>query len=785
MKANEITAGLNNEQREAVLQTEGPVLILAGAGSGKTRVLVHRISYLVNVMDVYPSQILAITFTNKAAAEMRSRVDDMIGFEAGQIWVMTFHSCCVRILRRHAELLGFTRYFTIYDTDDSLQVMKEIFRRKKVDTKRIKERAVLHAISSAKNEHVTPKQYAKINGSDYWGGLVSDFYEEYQARLKENNAMDFDDLLVNTVELFDKHPEVLQLYQERFHYLMVDEYQDTNTVQFEFVSRLADRHKNLCVVGDDDQSIYKFRGANIRNILNFEQIFPDAKVIRLEQNYRSTSNILNAANEVIRNNRGRKSKKLWTENGAGERVRFRRFSTGYDEADYVVVEIGRMVRSGERNYKDFAVLYRTNAQSRLFEEKCLFLNIPYKLVGGVNFYARREIKDVLAYLKTIDNGVDDLASMRIVNVPKRGIGQTTVNKVSAYAVDAGMSFFDAAREASRIPGLSKATSGKIGKFTSLIEEFRKEAVHSTVSQLVRMVVTDSGYRESLEAEDTDESKERLENIDELISKAAQYEKNADYPTLSGFLEEVALIADIDTVEDGDDRVLLMTLHSAKGLEFPVVYMAGMEEGLFPSSMSINSDDPEDEIEEERRLCYVGITRAKELLTLTAASERMIRGQIEPHPVSRFVREISRDQLDQGKKAPTKNSIGNLKGGFGRDMRDAIHAKPFAPKPSVSGSFGSVPSDIRASASKASASKASASKAYTDSYTESKANGYAGSPGGAPDYDVGDSVRHRKFGVGTVLAVKEGKRDFEVTVDFPAWGVKKMFAAFAKLEKVVD
>ena len=778
MNVNEITAGLNDEQKEAVLQTEGPVLILAGAGSGKTRVLVHRISYLVNVLDVMPSQILAITFTNKAADEMRNRVDNMIGFGASQIWVMTFHSCCVRILRRHAELLGYDRYFTIYDTDDSLQIMKEIFRRKNVDTKRIKERAVLHAISSAKNEHVSPAQFARMNSHDYWGGLVSDFYEEYQKQLKENNAMDFDDLLVNAVELFDKHPDILELYQERFLYMMVDEYQDTNTVQFEFVSRLAARHRNLCVVGDDDQSIYKFRGANIRNILNFEQIFPDAKVVRLEQNYRSTSNILDAANEVIRNNRGRKSKKLWTEKGSGDRVRFRRFQTGFDEAEYVAAEIGRMVRSGERNYKDFAVLYRTNAQSRLFEEKCLFLNIPYKLVGGVNFYARREIKDILAYLKTIDNAVDSLASMRIVNIPKRGIGQTTVNKISAYAQDAGMSFYDAAKEAEQIPGLSKATAKKVGTFTGFIEELRSEALHNTVSELVRTVVIDSGYKDALEAEDTDESRERMQNIDELISKAVQYETNADQPTLSGFLEEVALIADIDTVDDGDDRVLLMTLHSAKGLEFPVVYMAGMEEGLFPSSMSLNAEDSDEQIEEERRLCYVGITRAKELLTLACAYERMTRGQIEPHSVSRFVREIARDKLDQGRKAPAKSTIDNLRGGFGKDMRDAIQTKAFAPKPS--------------------------SKMFTNPYTSSNSNSRSDVPtktgpriydgtaskqtetsDGMLGYEVGDSVIHKKFGVGTVKAIREGGRDFEVTVDFPSWGVKKMFAAFAKLEKVEE
>lgn len=803
MNVEEITAGLNDAQREAVLQAEGPVLILAGAGSGKTRVLVHRIAYLVNVQGVPPWQILAITFTNKAADEMRSRVDGIIGFGASQIWVMTFHAFCVRILRRHAELLGYSRYFTIYDTDDSLQVIKDILHRQNLDPKKLRERTVLNAISSAKNEHVTTDQYARLNGQSFWGGIISELYEAYQKQLKENNAMDFDDILVNAVELFDAHPDVLENYQERFRYLMIDEYQDTNTVQFELVSRLAGKYRNLCVVGDDDQSIYKFRGANIKNILNFEQIFPDSKVVRLEQNYRSTSNILDAANEVIANNRGRKEKKLWTLNGAGAQVRFRRFETGFAEAETVISEIDGFVRSGERNYKDFAILYRTNAQSRLFEEKCLYRNVPYKMVGGVNFYARREIKDVLAYLKTIDNSVDSLASMRIINVPKRGIGQSTVTKISSYAEDAGLSFYDAAVAAGEIPSISKATAKKIAAFTGFIGGLREKAIHMKISELVREIVTESGYKEALEAEDEDKAKERLENIDELISKASMYETNADSPTLSGFLEEVALIADIDTVDESDDRVLLMTMHAAKGLEFPVVYMAGMEEGLFPSQMSIDADDPEKEIEEERRLCYVGITRAKDLLTLTCAEERMVRGQIQGQPVSRFVREISRDNLDQG-GTRTRTAILEPKSGFGRDLLDALRAK--AASSDSEGGFGK-------DAGKNSQRRSSLGKPYANPYANSYANPYTNShanpyanphvstqgkagsiskpqDGGGKDnasesalgYEVGDSVKHRKFGIGTVTAIREGGRDFEVTVDFPAWGTKKMFAAFAKLEK---
>ena len=736
METNDILTRLNKEQQEAVLQTEGPVLILAGAGSGKTRVLVHRIAYLINVCGVDPYSILAITFTNKAADEMRSRVDDMIGFGSREIWVMTFHSCCVRILRRHAEEIGYTRYFTIYDTDDQLSVMKDIFKRRGIDTKFLKERTALGMISSAKNELVGPDEYARMTRGDYRTGQVADIYDEYQKRLRDNNAMDFDDLIMNTVTLFEQHPEILDLYRERFRYMMVDEYQDTNTAQFRFVSLLAGKYKNLCVVGDDDQSIYKFRGANIRNILNFEQIFPESRVIKLEQNYRSTQHILNCANEVIRNNRGRKSKRLWTENGTGSRVRFIRFENAYEEADFVAAEIGRRVRSGERSYKDFAVLYRTNAQSRLFEEKCLFLNVPYKLVGGVNFYSRREIKDVLAYLKTFDSCC---------------------------------SFFDAASSADKISSLSSATAKKVRGFTDFINDLRQDAKELSVEDLIKKILKDTGYRRELEVEDTEESRERLENIDELVSKAASYSQKSEHPTLSGFLEEVALIADIDTVDDGDDRVLLMTLHSAKGLEFPVVFMAGMEEGLFPSSMSIRAENPDEEIEEERRLCYVGITRAKEELIMTAAYARMVRGEFEPHAVSRFVREISRDSIDQPRAATPKPAAFAPKGGLGSDMRNAINKSAYAPKPQTE--------------PKEQSSSGSSAYSYSNPYRKKTSSPAATS--GVLSYGVGDKVRHKKFGLGTVTNIRDGGRDYEVTVDFPAWGVKKMFAAFAKLEKAED
>ncbi len=766
MNQQEITGNLNSEQREAVLATEGPVLILAGAGSGKTRVLVHRIAYLIDVLGVSPGEILAITFTNKAADEMRSRVDRMIGFGADQILVSTFHSFCVRILRRNAELLGYSRYFSIYDGDDQLTLMKQIFKQQNTDSRMMKEKSVLAAISSAKDELVDPARFREIN-TDYYSTKVGTLYGIYQDRLRENNAMDFDDLIFRTVELFEKHPEVLDACQDRFRYLMIDEYQDTNTAQFRLVSLLASKYRNLCVVGDDDQSIYKFRGANIRNILGFEKVFPDAKVVRLEQNYRSTQNILNAANEVIRHNHGRKDKRLWTENEAGTRVALRRFEDGFREAEYVAAEIRKDVEERRFDYQDCAVLYRTNAQSRLFEEKFLMANIPYRIIGGINFYARKEIKDLIAYLKTVDNGNDDLAVQRIINVPKRGIGGTTVAKLSAYAEAGGISFFDSICEAREVMGLSSAAVKKLAGFAALIAGLRVKAESTGPAELLRNVIRDTGYEDELKAENTDEAEARLENIDELVSKAVQYEENAEEPTLSGFLEEVALIADIDSLDDSENRVLLMTLHSAKGLEFPCVYMAGMEEGLFPSRLSLDADDAEGEIEEERRLAYVGITRAKKKLTLLSARSRMLRGEMVSNTLSRFVREIPRELIDLGDEGG-RGRTPVLRGKVGRDLRDAI-LKPYdsgekfgIPAPSGSGTGGRLLSG-----------------------TSGRGTGAAAASAGpaSVDYSAGDRVRHVKFGEGTVLSMEDGGRDILVTVDFPAWGVKKFYAGFARLVKV--
>ena len=732
---------LNREQQEAVLHVDGPLLILAGAGSGKTRVLTYRIAHLIDECGVNPWNILAITFTNKAAGEMRERVDKIVGYGSESIWVSTFHSTCVRILRRYIDRLGYDTNFTIYDTEDQKTVMKSVCQKLQLDSKLYKERMLLNVISHAKDEYISPNEFLLEAKGDFRQEKIAQAYVEYQKELKKNNALDFDDLLVKTVELFQSFPDVLEYYQNRFRYIMVDEYQDTNTVQFKFISTLARQYRNLCVVGDDDQSIYKFRGANIRNILDFEKVFPDAKVVKLEQNYRSTQNILNAANGVIANNRGRKEKALWTENEQGEPILFQQFQNGYEEAEYVSGEISKKVRKGEAEYQDFAVLYRTNAQSRLFEEKFLYANIPYKIVGGVNFYSRKEIKDILAYLKTIDNGKDDLAVCRIINVPKRGIGNVTLAKVQAYADSRDISFFEALEEAGEIPGLGKAAL-KIQPFVHLIHEMRLSLADMSMQDLIQAILDKTGYAEDLKNEDTDESEARLENIDEFINKAVTYEEGAEEPNLSGFLEEVALVADIDSVEDGDNRVLLMTLHSAKGLEFPYVYLAGMEDGLFPSYMSIAADDPTEEIEEERRLCYVGITRAMKELTITCARCRMVRGETQYNNVSRFVREIPSELLARKSVMPREPKKPEVPQNTSyQKAKEAFRTKTFDPQ-----QFKVVKADKL-------------------------------------DYTVGDQVSHVKFGKGTVLEITEGGRDYEVKVDFERFGVKKMFASFAKLKKV--
>ena len=640
---------LNREQQKACFQTEGPVLILAGAGSGKTRVITHRIAYLIDECEVNPWNILAITFTNKAAGEMRERVDRILGGTAQGVWISTFHSMCVRILRRHIDLMGYEPSFAIYDTDDQKSLMKEVCKTLRINTKDLREREILSNISAAKNELLTPLKYREENdGISFRKKQIGMAYEEYQRLLRKNNALDFDDLLMLTVELFHSHDEVLEMYQRRFRYIMVDEYQDTNGAQFELVRLLAGAHKNLCVVGDDDQSIYKFRGADIRNILDFEKVYPNAMVVRLEQNYRSTQNILDAANAVIKNNRTRKDKSLWTDHGRGAGIHVRTFSSAMEEASFVAEDIQRRIRADRSlQYRDFAVLYRTNAQSRLLEERFVLGTIPYNVVGGTNFYERREIKDVLCYLKTIDNGHDDLAVRRIINVPRRGIGATTLGRAAEYAAQENTSLFAVMEKGDQIPGVKKAGL-KLRAFSDMILEYRDFALTHTLVELARHVLDSSGYIEALRTSGEEDSEDRESNVEELVSKIADYEQRMEEEdteaTLSGFLEDVALVADIDNVEENDNRVLLMTLHSAKGLEFPYVYITGMEDNVFPSYQSIQ-DFTGEAIEEERRLAYVGITRAKEELTLTSARTRMLRGEVQYNPISRFVAEIPEELLD--------------------------------------------------------------------------------------------------------------------------------------------
>ncbi len=738
---------LNEQQKKGVFTTDGPVLLLAGAGSGKTRVLTHRIAYLIDELGVNSWNIMAITFTNKAAGEMKERVENLVGVGSDSIWVTTFHSTCVRILRRYADRIGYDNNFAIYDTDDQKTVMKEVCKRLQIDTKQLKERTILGAISSAKDELISPPEYELNAAGDYRKQKIASAYREYQETLRKSNAMDFDDLIMKTVELFKTDQEVLASYQKRFKYIMVDEYQDTNTAQFELIRLLAAGTRNLCVVGDDDQSIYKFRGANIRNILDFEKVYPEAVVIRLEQNYRSTQNVLDAANAVIKNNTGRKEKTLWTDHGNGNRIHFKQFDNAYEEAEFVADDIAGKKRNGIADYGDCAVLFRTNAQARLLEERFVVEGIPYNVVGGVNFYARKEIKDLLAYLKTIDNGRDDLAVKRIINIPKRGIGAATIAKVQDYADLHEISFYEALCQADEVTGLTSKTAEKLKPFVNLINVFRSKVDFYGIKELLEDVIETTGYVKELEASDEEDAEARIENIDELISKAAAFEETHDQPTLGEFLEEVALVADIDNVEEGNNRVLLMTIHSAKGLEFSHVYMTGMEDGIFPSYMTIVSDDP-DEIEEERRLAYVGITRAKEDLTLCYAKMRMVRGETQMNAVSRFVREIPTELMDNKPQAPKTRPIA-----VAAPKRTAAENKPYI----AGGGLGSL----------AAAGITKGAGAVT---------------GGKPDYDIGDRVVHVKYGEGTVTDLEPGPRDYKVTVDFDEAGQKIMYAAFAKLQK---
>lgn len=766
--------GLNDRQSEACCYTNGPLLILAGAGSGKTRVITHRIAYLIDEMSVNPYNILAITFTNKAAKEMRERVDNIVGFGAESVWVSTFHSMCVRILRKHIACIGGTRDFVIYDTDEQKVVVKEVLKYLNIDPKLYPERMVLAAISKAKEQYMSPDDYEKEHATSFRDQQIANIYREYQKRLKSNNALDFDDLIFQTIFLFETNPDVLAEYQERFKYIMVDEYQDTNYTQFVLVKMLAAKYRNLCVVGDDDQSIYKFRGADITNILNFEQIYPDAKVVKLEQNYRSTANILNAANGVIANNEGRKDKTLWTSQEDGEKVTFTRYGSEHEEANGIASRIKTLKNQGV-SLGDVAILYRTNAQSRVLEEKMIYENLPYKVFGGQNFYGRKEIRDMIAYLRLLVNASDDQSVKRIINVPKRGIGATTVDKISAFAIENDMNFYDALLDIEEIPGMAR-TVDKIRKFTDLIEKFKNMLYDGDfISVVYDAILEETGYSAELLAEGTDEAKARIENLEELKNKIVKYEEDAENPNLTELLEDIALVADVDDDDEENggagEKVTLMTLHSAKGLEFPYVFIGGMEEGLFPSSMSINSDDP-DAVEEERRLCYVGITRAMKKLYLSAAAQRMMHGTTNYCETSRFIKEIPSHYLEQEGTSGTKwekaektgygaSGASNLNGfsniGYGRPKMAANdyaknnpYTKGTAANPSANPGFG---------------------KAFPMGSAKSE------------DYAVGDTVKHLKFGKGVVTSVVPAGSDQEITVDFERVGEKKMFASLVKMKKI--
>ncbi|MEB6549823.1 DNA helicase PcrA [Heyndrickxia sporothermodurans] len=726
--------GLNPEQQEAVKTTDGPLLLMAGAGSGKTRVLTHRVAYLMVEKGVNPYNILAITFTNKAAKEMKERIGSIMGGAAEDVWISTFHSMCVRILRRDIDRIGFNRNFTILDPTDQQSVVKGILKDKNIDPKKFDARSILGTISSAKNELVDPEEYSKLVGG-YYEQVVSDVYEEYQKRLRKNQALDFDDLIMKTIQLFQRVPEVLEYYQRKFQYIHVDEYQDTNRAQYMLVKMLASRFQNLCVVGDSDQSIYRWRGADIANILSFEKDYPRAKVILLEQNYRSTKRILQAANEVIKNNANRKPKNLWTENEDGPKIVYYRADSEQTEAQFVAGKIKELTNSGKRKLSDIAILYRTNAQSRVIEEVLLKSNIEYNIVGGIKFYDRKEIKDILAYLRLIANPNDDISLQRVINVPKRGIGATSFDKIARYAADHDISIMDALKEIDFI-GVSPKIANAANGFYELIKGYTAMQEYLSVTELVEEVLEKSGYREMLKAEKTIESQSRLENIDEFLSVTKNFEEANDDKSLVAFLTDLALVADIDRLDEEETKnetCVLMTLHSAKGLEFPVVFLIGLEEGVFPHSRSLME---EAEMEEERRLAYVGITRAEEELYLTNAGMRTLFGRTNMNPVSRFISEIPEDILE-----PVQKEARQINKPFGSARKPAMNRPVMRP---VSASTG----------------------------------------GNEVSWTVGDKAEHKKWGIGTVVSVKGEGKSVELDIAFPSpVGIKRLLAEFAPITKV--
>ncbi len=733
----ELLEGLNPQQKEAVLHTEGPILVLAGAGSGKTRVITHRIAYLIQEKGVAPWSILSLTFTNKAAREMRDRIEALIGARVLDIWSGTFHSCCVRILRREIERIGFNRDFVIYDTGDQETLIKDCLQRLGYNDRNFPPKQVLAYIGRAKDELISPEAYSINAASDFRMRKISDIYTLYQKKLKANNALDFDDILLHTLNIFDKNPDVLAYYQDKFKYILVDEYQDTNTAQYMLVSMLAKKHRNICVVGDDDQSIYGWRGANMQNILDFEKHFHGCRVIKLEQNYRSTERILDAANNVIKNNYGRKPKLLWTKNLTGEPVYVYKAFDERDEADFTAGMVRNAVARGDNNYGDFAVLYRINAQSRVFEDSFMKMGIPYRIIGAHKFYDRKEIKDIIAYLRVVNNPHDDISLKRIVNVPRRGIGKVTLDRAEQLAYDNGVSIYSILLEASKLSELTRA-SAKIKSFTDMLVKLRSLAEYLDLTELIKSVIDQSGIIKELEQEDTIEAKTRIENIREFQSVVLDFVRNSEEedPGLNDFLAHVSLIADVDTMADEQDRVVLMTMHSAKGLEFPIVFLAGMEEGVFPSYRSIGE---ESEMEEERRLCYVGITRAREKLYLSFTKSRTLFGNTTYNRQSRFIDEIPEDLL----KHISEN--GDL-----------------------------IKSDVR---------KSVTNQISADEWKQRTASFIKATELNTDELVAGTRVLHKKFGAGTITAREPEGSDFKLEIDFDQFGMKRLLASYAKLKSV--
>lgn len=768
----ELIEGLNDKQKEAVLATEGPCLVIAGAGSGKTKVLTHKIAYLISERNVKPYNILAITFTNKAASEMKQRVEGIIGDAAGEMWMGTFHSICVRILRRFIDRIGFDTSFLIFDTSDQRTVVKECLKTLKIDDKMFTDRSVLAEISNAKNEMLTPKAYQTKYAGDYRREKIGQVYELYQKRLKENNSLDFDDIINDTIEILSSNPDVLQYYTEKFHYVLVDEYQDTNKAQFTLVTILASRYGNITVVGDNDQGIYSFRGADISNILNFEKDFPGTKIIKLEQNYRCTGNILKAANAVIKHNENKYEKKLWTENEEGSLPCLYQAEDEYDEATYVVKQIEHLKTEEYLKPKDFVILYRMNAQSRAVEDILRRENIPYKVVGGVKFYERKEIKDVIAYLRLIHNPADNISLKRIINEPKRGIGKTSLDNVQQISDQSGSSMYEIIKH-SEEHGLNRIKANA-EEFIQIIEELRAKRQELSISELIKETLNKSGYMKSLENENTIEAESRIQNLDEFLTVAIEFEEESADNSLAEFLESITLSSDVDDLENAENSVTLMTLHSAKGLEFPVVFLIGMEEGIFPGYKSVG--EPKD-LEEERRLFYVGITRAKQFLHLTCAKHRTIFGSTSYNAISRFLKEIPEDLLDGSiESSEEKFEDSGYQWEYGKTtMGNAIGGN------SNYTSGGKIKTYKIDADETPKAAATSYNYRSAESFLDSLKQKQASQAVDISQYQEGQRIYHKKFGEGTIQKMEEEGDDYKLDIQFDKSGHKRLMAKFAGLQ----